>query len=141
MSAINAVMPIYPDDAPPSSVTGVVVRIRIETNPEGDVVRLKVKPGTDPVLRKAVVAAVRQWKFKPCYGVDGLAVSVFTRLTFHFIVSKGEPQVDMYDYGPHPPNNLCLGCTNSYREMIEWKEWEEAWSRSEAGVVAPVPLP
>lgn len=129
-SSVNAVMPIYPEEASRRGIAGVV-RIRIETNPEGEVIRLKVKPDTDLLLRKAVVDAVKQWKFNPVLGVDRLEVPVFSRLAFHFIIKKGEPHVEMYDPGPRPPGNICLACSNSYKEMIEWKEWEEAWSKSE----------
>lgn len=63
-AAANAVMPNYPDEAVRDGIAGVV-RIRFETNSAGEVVTIKVKPGTLSVLKEAVVEAVRQWKFKP----------------------------------------------------------------------------
>lgn len=126
--AANAVMPTYPDEAASQGISGVV-RIRFETNPAGEVVTIKVKPGTDPLLRKAVVKAVRQWKFKPSLGVERQEVPVFSRLAFRFIIRKGEPQVEMYDPGPRAA--ICLACSSSYKEMIEWNEWEVAWSKSD----------
>jgi len=109
-SATNAVWPIYPDEAIGQGIGGVV-RIRFETKPAGDVVTIKVKPGTDPRLSKAVVDAVKQWKFKPWPGVERL-VPVFSRLGFHFIIGKGEPSVE-YDYEPRAA--ICLECSNSGR--------------------------
>lgn len=136
-SAINAVLPTYPDEAIRHGLGGVV-RIRFETDPVGHVTTIKVQPGTHSLLRKAVINAVKQWKFKPSLGIDHVEVAVFSRLAFHFIIRKGEPLVEMYDQKPWPPANLCLACNNSYREMIEWDEWEVAWSKSEPGAVAPV---
>jgi TonB family protein len=136
-SAVNAVMPTYPEEAVRQGVSGVV-RIRFETNPAGEVVTIKVKPGTDSLLRKAVIDSVKQWKFKHSRGIDRLEVPVFSRLAFHFILRKGEPRVEMYDPGPHPGDHSCMGCSNSYREMLEWEEWDEVWQNREASVVAPV---
>ncbi len=108
-SAANAVMPTYPNEAASQGISGIV-RIRFETNPAGEVVTIKVKPGTDPLLKKAVIEAVRKWKFKPSFGVERQEVPVLSRLAFHFIVRNGEPQVEMYDPGRRAP--ICLACLN-----------------------------
>jgi len=131
-------MPTYPDPALREGIAGVV-RIRFETNPEGDVAMIKVKPGTDPLLRKAVVDAVRQWKFARWIGADRLEVPVFSRLAFHFVIRKGEPQIEMYDPGRHAA--FCLACSSSRKELIEWNEWEVAWPEREGGKADQVPLP
>lgn len=137
-SAANAVMPVYPDEAAREGIAGVV-RIRFVTNPAGEVATIKVQPGTEPLLRKAVIDAVKQWKFEPWPGIDGAAKPVRSRLAFYFIIRKGEPRVEMYDPGRRAP--ICLACSNSYKEMIEWDDWEVAWSKSEPGAVTPVQLP
>jgi len=125
-------MPIYPEEAAREGIAGVV-RIRFETTPAGEVEIIKVKPGTDPLLRKAVVDAVKEWKFKPWPGVERL-VPVFSRLGFHFIIGKGEPRVE-YDHEPRAA--ICLACTSSYKEMIEWNEWEMAWLKSKPASISP----
>lgn len=136
-SAFNANWPIYPVEAFRHGIAGVV-RIRFKTDPAGNVTMIKVQPGTDSVLRKAVIDAVKQWKFKPSIGVDRLEVPVFSRLAFQFSIRNAEPQIEWYDPRPRPP--ICLACTNSSKEMIEWDDWEVAWSKSEPAA-APKPLP
>ncbi len=131
-SAINAVMPIYPEEAAREGIAGVV-RIRFETTPAGEVEIIKVKPGTDPLLRKAVIDAVKEWKFKPWPGVERL-VPVFSRLGFYFIIGKGEPRVE-YDHDPRAA--ICLPCSSSRKELVEWDEWELAWPEGEAVVSRP----
>lgn len=138
-SAITKVMPSYPDEAAQGGVAGVV-RIRFETTSAGEVVKIKVKPGTDPLLKRAVIDAMKQWTFRPWRGADGLEVPVFSRMAFQFIIRGDKPQVEMYKLGSHSPGDLCLACSNSFREMIEWNEWEAGWSRSESKVDVPITL-
>lgn len=123
-SAITKVMPIYPQEAVQQGVSGLV-NIKFETSPEGEVLRIKVKPRTDPTLTKAVAYAVKQWKFKPRLGPEGLSQSVISRLIFRFNLRDGEPRVEMYDPGPRPPDVQNLGYYNSAKEMREWREWKE----------------
>ena len=85
-SAIIEVMPSYPDDPAQGGVAGVV-RIRFETNSAGEVVKIKVKPGTDPFLKKAVIDAMKQWKFKPWLGRTGLKCR--SSVGWHFNSSLG----------------------------------------------------
>lgn len=123
-SAINTVMPIYPEEALRSGVSGII-HLKVEISPEGEVLRVKVKPRTDARLRKAVFDAVEQWKFKPWIGLNGLPEGFITRLIFSFSLKGGKPSVELYT--PKPDNRLdeCLGCSNSARELREWKEWDE----------------
>lgn len=135
-SAVNAEMPLYPDEAVRREIAGLV-RIKIETAPEGNVTRIKVKPLTDLLLRKAVVDSVKRWRFRPSRGASSLSTIVFSRLTFNFVIDSGGPRVEMYDPGPHPPEGECLGCTNSSKELREWNEWDEVWSSSETDGFRP----
>lgn len=117
-SAIKKVLRSYPDDAARDGIAGLV-RIRFETNVAGEVVKIKVKPGTDPLLRRAVVDALKHWTFKPWLGADRFQVPVFSRLTFQFIIKGDKRQVEMYNPESSSTWYLCLSCSNSYREMIE----------------------
>lgn len=128
-SAITSTMPIYPEEAIRLGISGVVY-IRFETSPEGEVVRIKVKPTTQPLLSKAVVDAVKDWRFSPWRGPDGLAEPVFSRLAFNFVIITGIPNVGMYSPSPHQRATECLECSNSNKEMTQWRDWDEAWSNS-----------
>jgi TonB family protein len=129
-SADNMNMPIYPEECERFGRSGVV-RIRFETSPSGEVLRIKVQPHTDPLLKKAVVDAVKHWRFKPWLGLFRLEVPVISRLAFDFVIEKGEPQVELYNPGAPVTGGTCLACSNSHEEMIEWQEWDDAWSRIE----------
>lgn len=123
-SAMLKVMPEYPAAAVRRGVSGVV-HIKFQTNADGEVVRIKVKPRTEPLLAKAVAAAVKQWTFKARQGPDGNARPVISRLIFRFTLDAAEPKVGLYDPGPHPPDVQHLGYYNSAKEMREWREWPE----------------
>ena len=122
-SATRMVTPDYPAAAIQQGVSGVV-HIKFETDPDGEVVRIKVKPRTNSLLAKAVASAVRQWKFKAPRDLDGIAKPVISRLIFHFRLDT-EPKVRLYDPGPHPPDVQHLGYYNSAKEMREWRDWPE----------------
>lgn len=134
-SAIESALPVYPEEAIQRGIGGVV-RIRFETNPKGEVIRIKIKAGTDPMLSKAIVNSVKRWRYKPWADIEGRNEPVISRLSFHFVILNGEPRVEMYDPGPRPLKDECLACSNTKKkEMLEWKEWGEAWSNGESSVV------
>lgn len=123
-------MPTYPVEAVRRGVSGVVY-IRFETSPEGEVVRIKVKPGTQSTLGKAVVEAVKEWKFKSWHGADGLPETVFSRLAFSFIIVGGVPSVALHNASSRLRSPECLECSNSNKEMNQWRDWDEAWSSTQ----------
>lgn len=123
-SVIEMVMPVYPERAVRRGISRVVP-IKIEISGDGDVLRIKFKPRTEPLLKEAVSSAARQWRFKPWLGSEGVGVAFISRLTFDFVISNGEPRVEMYDHGRDAHGGLCLGCSDSGREFREWREWEE----------------
>ncbi len=129
-AVLNAVMPIYSEEAVRRGISGVV-RIKIETTPEGDMATIKVNPHIDSLLQKAVVDVLNKWKFKPFRGPSGLDVVVYSRLNFNFIIENGAARVEMFDPGPNPPAGECLGCVDSAKELREWEQWKEAWSKTD----------
>jgi TonB family protein len=129
-SAVNMILPIYPEECERLGISGVV-RVRFETSASGEVLRIKVQPHTESPLKKAVVNAVKYWRFKPWLGLYRLEVPVISRLTFNFVIEKGKPQVELYNPGAHVKGGTCLACSNSHQEMIEWQEWDDAWSKRE----------
>jgi TonB family protein len=62
-TAINIVLPTYPEAAQTRRVSGTV-QVRLLTNAQGKVVTVQALSG-DPLLRAATIAAVKQWTFKP----------------------------------------------------------------------------
>jgi TonB family protein len=78
---IKRVQPKYPAAALAVRTQGAV-QIEATINKEGNVTNLKVLSG-DPVLARAALEAVRQWRYKPYY-LDGNPVEIETQITVNF---------------------------------------------------------
>ena len=78
---IKRVQPKYPPAALSVRAQGAV-QIEATINKEGNVTNLKVLSG-EPVLSRAALEAVRQWRYKPYY-LDGEPVEIQTQITVNF---------------------------------------------------------
>ena len=78
---IKRVQPKYPSAALAVHAQGAV-QIEATINKEGTVTNVKVLSG-DPVLARAALEAVRQWRYKPYY-LDGDPVEIQTQITVNF---------------------------------------------------------
>jgi len=78
---IKRVQPKYPPAALAARAQGAV-QIEATINKEGNVTNLKVLSG-DPILAKAALEAVHQWRYKPYY-LDGEPVEIQTQITINF---------------------------------------------------------
>jgi len=78
---IKRVSPKYPAAALAVHAEGAV-QIEATIDKEGNVTNLKVLKG-DPVLARAALEAVRQWRYKPYY-LDGAPVEIQTQITVNF---------------------------------------------------------
>jgi TonB family protein len=78
---IKQVQPKYPPAALATHTQGAV-QIEATINKEGNVVNPKVLKG-DPLLARAALEAVRQWRYKP-YALDGEPVAIQTQITINF---------------------------------------------------------
>jgi protein TonB len=78
---IKRIQPKYPPAALAVRAQGAV-QIEATINREGNVTNLKVLRG-DPVLARAALEAVRQWRYKPYY-LDGDPVEIQTQITVNF---------------------------------------------------------
>src|SRR5262245_1002727 len=78
---IHDVSPVYPTIALASRVEGLVV-IEATIGPTGDVVDAKVLRGK-PLLDRAALDAVRQWRFTPTL-LNGKAIAVIMSVTVDF---------------------------------------------------------
>ena len=78
---IKRVQPKYPPSSLSAHSQGAV-QIEATIDKEGNVTNLKVLKG-DPILAKAALDAVRQWRYKPYY-LDGEPVEIQTQITVNF---------------------------------------------------------
>jgi protein TonB len=78
---IKRVQPTYPPAALQLHAQGAV-QIEATINKEGTVINPKVLKG-DPILARAALDAVRQWRYKPYY-LDGEPVEIQTQITVNF---------------------------------------------------------
>ncbi|HVO64756.1 MAG TPA: TonB family protein [Terriglobales bacterium] len=78
---LKRVQPIYPHAALQMRIGGSV-QLTAVIDKSGNISTVKVLSG-DPILAKAAIDAVRQWKYKP-YLLDGEAVEIQTQVTVNF---------------------------------------------------------
>ena len=78
---VKRVQPKYPEEAREDRIQGTVV-LHALISKEGDVIGLWAVSG-DPLLVKAAIKVVKQWKYKP-YLLNGQAVEVYTEVLVNF---------------------------------------------------------
>lgn len=83
-ATINIVMPSYPEEAINQKANGIAV-VELLTDGEGNVDKINILEAPHPTIRKALVAAVKQWKFKPSTA-NGMSVRYSGKLTFYFVI-------------------------------------------------------
>jgi periplasmic protein TonB len=78
---IKRMQPTYPPSALAMRIQGSV-QLEATINREGNITNLKTASG-DPMLARAAMDAVKQWRYKPYY-LDGVPVEVQTQITVNF---------------------------------------------------------
>lgn len=78
---LKRITPVYPTLAQQMHVEGAV-QLQANISKEGNITSIKVLSG-DPLLTRAAVDAVRQWKYKP-YQLDGQPLEIQTPITVNF---------------------------------------------------------
>jgi TonB family protein len=78
---VKKVPPVYPQQAMQMRIQGAV-QIAATISKSGDVSNLKLING-DPILGRAAMTAVKQWKYKPYY-LDSEPVEIQTQITVNF---------------------------------------------------------
>lgn len=81
---IHKVDPVYPVEARKEGIKGVVI-LEATTDEKGNVIKVKVLRPVHPVLDKAAIDAVKQWKYKPIIR-DGKPVPVVFTVTVRFML-------------------------------------------------------
>ena len=90
--ATKTVQPTYPDDSLKNHVTGkVVVKILVDEN--GKVPAANVEQAPDQLTGESVVAAAKQWEFKPPPKVQGRQICYESTLSFKFEIHNGKGRV------------------------------------------------
>ena len=85
-SLIHRVQPEYPPLAQQARIQGTVL-LHAVIDREGKIENLQVLGG-HPLLVKAALKAVQQWRYRPYY-LNGQPVEVETEITVHFTLSGG----------------------------------------------------
>ena len=92
--ATKVVMPNYPHESIKRGAKGVAVA-ELVIGVAGDVSNAEVLEAPDALIEKAVLEAVKQWKFRPTNVKGGGPVSVRGKLTFYFEINeKGQGKVE-----------------------------------------------
>jgi len=84
-SLIHRVEPIYPPIARAAGIQGSVI-IAAVIGTDGVVEKLQVVSG-HPMLTKAALNAVSQWRYRP-YFLNGAPIEVDTQITVNFILAR-----------------------------------------------------
>lgn len=86
---IKRVDPVYPEAAREEKVEGVVI-LGVRVDKEGLVQSVMVYKSITPLLNKAAVDAVRQWRYEPLYMNEKAVPAVFT-ITVRFMLDGNKP--------------------------------------------------
>ncbi|HEY9404891.1 MAG TPA: energy transducer TonB [Pyrinomonadaceae bacterium] len=122
--ATKKVLPSYPAEAVAQNIQGVV-ETAVGINDDGRVIKVRVPPGLNPRLRKAAVAAVKQWEFRPWENKMQPGGYCIFRLTFNFVIEEGTGRVELYNPPWDTPDHRRIRGA-SYRDLKEWLSWADA---------------
>lgn len=120
-SATTTVMPTYPEEALEKGV-GAIVEVRVGVNEWGEMVKVKAPPDINPLFKKAVVDAVKRWKFKESFGTRGAGVIITFRLTFRFAIDSDGAHAELYIPPPGSKANKRM-LEYDQRSFAEWEKW------------------
>ena len=74
---IKKVEPGYPEEARKKGVEGIVI-LKVRTDEQGGVEKIKVLEGPHDLLNKAAIDAVKQWKYEPLFSKGKPKPVIFT---------------------------------------------------------------
>jgi protein TonB len=78
---VKKVQPVYPEQARQMRLEGKI-ELQANISQSGSISGVKQLSG-DPILGRAAMDAVRQWKYKPYY-LNGAPIEVQTQITVNF---------------------------------------------------------
>ena len=127
--AIVTRMPEVPEEGIKQGVSDIFIT-KVEINPGGNVITIKVKPETDDLIKKSLAAAISQWKFKmhaPQNYPNGL--TTLGRLTFQYREKDGKGGIELYEPPPETEMTKRLDYMHSGIEGADWDTWETIYPR------------
>jgi TonB family protein len=142
---VSQVKPVYPAEALKQKIQGAV-ELEATINTAGAVVGVKVLPAQtpQPLLEKAAVAALRQWKYAP-YKINGKAKAVIFTVTITFALSdkKEEKQAaNAFDTRPKRISDVKpVYPEEALKQGIQGRVLVEATIDEKGDVVAAKALP
>ena len=90
--ATKTVQPTYPEESLKKHVTGKVI-VKIVIDETGKVREANVEQAPDQLTGESVVAAVKQWEFKPPPKIQGRQICYESTLSFKFEMHHGKGRV------------------------------------------------
>jgi protein TonB len=79
---IKKVNPVYPDEARKEGIEGAVI-LKVRTDEQGSIEKIKVLDSPHDLLSKAAIEAVKQWKYEPLLKKGNPVPIIFT-VTMNF---------------------------------------------------------
>lgn len=92
-AAIKTVMPSFPEESRKHKKTGIAVAF-LHIDEKGNVGKVDTLDAPDPLIKEAVVSAIKQWVFKPTH-FRGEPVKVQGKLTFYYIIDGKGARVEI----------------------------------------------
>ncbi|HET6862102.1 MAG TPA: energy transducer TonB [Pyrinomonadaceae bacterium] len=87
------VMPVFPTESKNRKSQGVAVA-EVQIDELGNVSKVEVLEAPDPPIAKALIVAIKQWKFEPGKDdSDGKPIRMQGKLTFYFVIEGQTAQV------------------------------------------------
>lgn len=124
---VASAMPAYPEELLSRGMTGVFVA-KIEIDPSGNILTVKVKPEIDPLIKKSLADALSQWKFKMNALINYKPEeTTLSKLSFQFSIKDGKGSVEMYEPPPDAADTERLDNMQSSTEHKEWIIWQQIY--------------
>ena len=128
--AVNIVLPEFPQEAVERGNVGLLV-VKLEIDPAGNVLKVKVRPETDAVIKKTVAETIPQWRFRMSAPAN-YTETTLTRLTFRYFIEDSVGRVELYTPPPNAEMTERLDYMHSLVEGNEWRAWEQVYPRKPA---------
>jgi TonB family protein len=90
--ATKSVMPVFPEEARRRKAMGVAVA-QVDIDERGEVEQVEILESPDPSIKDAVIAAIKQWKFKPAT-INDKPVRIQGKLTFYYVIDDKGARVE-----------------------------------------------
>lgn len=114
--AINAPMPVYPEEAVKAGAQGLVDLV-VAFDEEGNAKVVKILASPNPESSKAVKDAVKQWTVRVLYDSPSSSsrrpIRLIGELRFHFVIKDGVGTIE------NPSEQEQASMSNAYRKVVD----------------------